>query len=178
MPYTSQQVESMKKLNGLVPLFLKKAERRYGNRDLNFTLIPTINFTNDDPELQRMPDSWSIQIKLHNDCLDDLQKGLFQLGHEIVHVISPSMTLGGSTVLEEGIACYNSLLESSVYNYDSSNKYSSALNGYQRLLDLVGPNWIKNFRNRCCLQIHQIGKQRLFDATGDDILSAELGEKF
>lgn len=91
---------------------LKFAEDRYGRRDLNWTLLGV--------DLARIPAPQifyagpndgrkHIVIQLTASVATDEKQALFQLGHEVVHTLSPIGLNERSSVLEEGIATYNSL---------------------------------------------------------------------
>jgi len=91
---------------------LKFAEDRYGRRDLNWTLLGV--------DLARIPAPQIFYAGIHDGRKDiviqltasaatDEKQALFQLGHEVIHTLSPIGLDAQSNVLEEGIATYNSI---------------------------------------------------------------------
>ncbi len=91
---------------------LSFAESRYGPRDINWTLLG-VEFTS-----LNAPQVWypifngvgkSIIIQLTKSAATDETQALFQLSHEVVHLLTPAGPGALATVLEEGLATYNSL---------------------------------------------------------------------
>jgi hypothetical protein len=87
-------------------------ESRYGPRDRNWTILGVEFTTNDSPQV------WyptfdgindGVIVQLTRSAATDETRALFQLSHEVVHLLSPAGPNGRATVLEEGLATYNSL---------------------------------------------------------------------
>ncbi len=91
---------------------LKMAEELYGRRDHGWTLLGVEFSDNGQPQVW-YPGSGegrsNVVIQLTEGAAKDYTVAMFQLAHEVVHVLSPNGTRG-ATVLEEGLASYFSLL--------------------------------------------------------------------
>jgi hypothetical protein len=86
------------------------------------------------------------QVELYRKALDDRKDGIFQLSHEVVHLISPIEQTAGNEVnyLEEGMATYFSkiITERDTHDYDiftaalaKSPKYLKAYLLYLSLIE-------------------------------------------
>jgi len=91
---------------------LRFAEARYGTRDRNWTLLG-VEFTS-----RSTPQVWyptfdgvgeTIIIQLSRSAATDETRALFQLSHEVVHLLSPAGPGAQASVLEEGLATLTSL---------------------------------------------------------------------
>lgn len=91
---------------------LRYAETRYGPRDRNWTLLG-VEFTS-----EGSPQVWyptfdgigdSVIVQLTRSAATDETRALFQLAHEALHLLSPAGPGARASVLEEGLATYNSL---------------------------------------------------------------------
>jgi hypothetical protein len=88
-------------------LFLREAEKLAGPRDRSWTILG-VEFFGEERE-GAVPHNWypgncgQIAIRLTHDVAKDFPRAIFQLAHEVVHLISPS---GGRQALnlEEGFA--------------------------------------------------------------------------
>ncbi len=91
---------------------LNFAEQRYGKRDLNWTLLG-VDFANIPRPQIFYAGAYSgrqdVVIQLTAAAARDEKQALFQLGHEVMHVLSPIGPTVTASVLEEGIATYNSI---------------------------------------------------------------------
>ena len=91
---------------------LRFVETRYGPRDRNWTLLG-VEFTSRDspqvwyPTFDGIGDS--VIVQLTRSASTDETRALFQLSHEVVHLLSPAGPGAQASVLEEGLATYNSL---------------------------------------------------------------------
>lgn len=91
---------------------LRFAEARYGTRDRSWTLLG-VEFTSRDtpqvwyPTFDGIGDT--IIIQLSRSAATDETRALFQLAHEVVHLLSPAGPGAQASVLEEGLATYTSL---------------------------------------------------------------------
>ncbi len=91
---------------------LQYAEERYGRRDHNWTLLGVDLANISVPQIfyasvyQGRKD---IVIQLTASAATDEKQALFQLGHEVIHTLSPIGPDRKTGVLEEGLATYNSI---------------------------------------------------------------------
>ena len=91
---------------------LKFAEDRYGRRDLDWTLLGVDLARVSAPQIfyaGAHGGRKDIVIQLTESAATDEKRALFQLGHEVIHVLSPIGPDLDSSILEEGIATYNSI---------------------------------------------------------------------
>jgi hypothetical protein len=91
---------------------LQFAEQRYGQRDLNWTLLGVDFAQLNAPQIFYAgiyDGRKDIVIQLTANAARDEKRALFQLAHEVIHTLSPIGPDARSSVLEEGIATYNSL---------------------------------------------------------------------
>lgn len=113
-PFTTQRVGSAYTwtLTSKLAQILRAAEQRYGQRNHQWTLLG-IEFTRDKqpqvwyPYAQQGEQFMIVQLTQAARCNPEI--ALFQLSHEVIHLLSP---LGGKTpsnVFEEGLASYFSL---------------------------------------------------------------------
>ena len=86
------------------------AEEQFGERDLSWSLIPPV-FGCENPRIF-YPDHVSLKlvmIKLGRGAREKWTKVLFQLAHEVIHLLNPNRPDPGecpvATYLEEGVAC-------------------------------------------------------------------------
>ena len=123
---------------------LRFTESRYGKRDRNWKLLG-VEFTSNDAPQVWYPTfdgiSDTIIIQLTRGAATDETRALFQLAHEVTHLLSPGGPGALATVLEEGLATYNSLdymraigdpLEPS---YINAPRYERAYRAVRRLSD-------------------------------------------
>jgi len=91
---------------------LRFIEDRYGKRDRNWTLLG-VEFTSQDAPQVWYPTfdgvSETVIIQLTRGAATNETQALFQLAHEVVHLLSPTGPGAHASVLEEGLATYNSL---------------------------------------------------------------------
>jgi len=91
---------------------LRFIEMRYGKRDRNWTLLG-VEFTSEDGPQVWYPTydgiSETIIIQLTKSAATNETQALFQLAHEVFHLLSPTGPGTRASVLEEGLATYNSL---------------------------------------------------------------------
>lgn len=83
--------------------FLKEAETLYGDRTKDF-VYGGIEFNETGPRIWFPYNRYTV-IQLTPDTANDLSKGIFQLSHEVVHLLSP-LGKNETNVLEEGLATY------------------------------------------------------------------------
>ena len=88
------------------------AEQRYGRRDLNWTLLGVDFARVHLPQIFYVGHSSGrkdIVVHLTAEAAIDEKNALFQLAHEVVHTLSPIGPHVPASVLEEGVATYNSI---------------------------------------------------------------------
>lgn len=136
-------------------LLLAQTEAMYGERDRRWVLGPTACFGDRPwcPAADIPGFAPTVTVVLSESAKFDADEALFQLGHEVVHLLSPHKSRS-ARMLEEGLATWNSLFMpvyseprvrmkfiSNISSRISSN-YTVALAAYCHLvagrLDLVG----------------------------------------
>ena len=168
---------------------LREAEKRYGERDKKWTILG-VEFT-----AEKQPQVWYpysgdnenfiiVQLTQHASCND--KKALFQLSHEVIHLLSPAGGNVESTVLEEGLATYFSIQYLKQQGFDispdyiSSTSYQDAYAAVETLYNTYdnADSLIEQLR----LEYSTLGlnKQQIMDViTGiDDGLAERLSAKF
>ena len=114
---------------------LHEAERSFGQRNKDYTILGIELADIKQPQIWFPGDCRHIIIQLTEDCINDMDKALFQLAHETIHCLEPNK-YGSTTVLEEGLATYFSM------NYNGINDdsvidlepYKLAYHNVKRLL--------------------------------------------
>lgn len=129
---------------------LKQAESLFGQRDMSYTILGVEFYHLPRPQVWYPGACKHISIQLTVNCLTDINDGVFQLAHEIVHCLSPTGGQNHANVLEEGIATYFSVdytANNGHGNYSNINdpKYQNAYNLYGQLI-AIDPNIIKKVR--------------------------------
>ena len=112
-------------LTSRVAQALKEAEKHYGKRDKSWTILG-VEFTSKGQPQVWYPYSGDnekfiiVQLTQQASCND--KEALFQLSHEVIHLLSPA---GGekTTVLEEGLATYFSIQFVRQQGYEISADY-------------------------------------------------------
>jgi len=89
-------------LTSLLSKFLVEAERRYGPRDPSYTPLG-IEFCRDGPMVWYPGDRRHISIMLSESASTDPARAIFQLAHEVVHLLSPT-GVRNAPIFEEGLA--------------------------------------------------------------------------
>lgn len=126
---------------------LKNAEKRYGKRDPSWTLLG-VEFTN-----LNQPEIWypffsdgrkHLIIQLTKSASKNEKEALFQLSHEVIHLLSPAGK-AHSSVFEEGLATYFSIANMQALNYDIDEHYISQKK-YRKAYQLID-NLYKSFPN-------------------------------
>jgi len=126
---------------------LHNAEKRYGERDKSWTILG-IEFSN-----LNQPEIWypalsegrkHVIVQLTKKASQDKKSALYQLSHEVIHLLSPAGK-DGSTVFEEGLAVYFAITNLQAMNYDISERYISGKK-YKQAYKLID-NLYKNFDN-------------------------------
>jgi hypothetical protein len=126
---------------------LQNAEKRYGKRDPSWTLLG-VEFTN-----LNQPEIWypfisdgrqHLIIQLTKSASKNEKEALFQLSHEVIHLLSPAGK-EHSSVFEEGLATYFSIENMKALNYDIDERYISQKK-YQQAYQLID-HLYKSFPN-------------------------------
>ena len=82
---------------------LRTAEEKYGPRDYTYTILG-VEFNQDGhPRIWYPEDCKNVVIQISMDCINNLNRAVFQVAHEAIHCLCPT---GRNTanVLEEGLA--------------------------------------------------------------------------
>lgn len=83
---------------------LELAQSQFGPRDKSYTILG-VEFIDGRPKIWYPCNCNNIIIQLGKPCLSEPDRACFQLAHETIHLLSP--TIGqNSNVLEEGLAAY------------------------------------------------------------------------
>lgn len=82
---------------------LKSAEEKYGLRDYSYTILG-VEFNQDGhPRIWYPGACKHIAIQVSMNCIDDINRAVFQVAHEAIHCLSPTGKMSAN-VLEEGLA--------------------------------------------------------------------------
>lgn len=82
---------------------LRTAEDKYGQRDYTYTILG-VEFNQDGhPRIWFPGNCKNVIIQISLNCINDLNRAVFQVAHEAVHCLSPTGTKDAN-VLEEGLA--------------------------------------------------------------------------
>jgi len=89
-------------LTSLLSTMLTDAEQMFGTRDMTYTPVG-IEFYGDRPKVWYPGTNKHISIILTDSAREDPPQAVFQLAHEVVHILSPT---GGANapVVEEGLS--------------------------------------------------------------------------
>lgn len=151
----------------LIPKYLEEAEAMFGRKtEYNFD---TVRYAPDNSpetiisESAMMALETAFEVKLSPHAESDKNKGIFQLSHEVVHLLSPiNYAIDGSmNFLEEGMAVYFSqvVTERETGDLDivktivSKPDYQTALDLYKELIK-TEPNAVKKLRQLCPIIAH------------------------
>lgn len=139
-------------------LYLGRAEAQFGLRDQSWTFIG-VGFHKNGPHIwfPEWHERW-VQIQLNSNCQQSLDQALYQLAHEVIHLLSPNKHTPAN-MLEEGLAVKFSIEEpqfsSEQYRKNatdyiltdpSASQYGNAYRLVERLLQLR-PNAIQRLRS-------------------------------
>jgi hypothetical protein len=82
---------------------LMTAEEKYGPRDNTYTILG-IEFNQDEhPRIWYPENRKNVIIQISMNCLNDLNRAVFQVAHETIHCLCPT-GVNRANVLEEGLA--------------------------------------------------------------------------
>jgi hypothetical protein len=87
---------------------LSEAEELYGRRDMNWTPIGVEFFASSVPHIWFPGNRNHVAVRLTLAAQYDLNEALWQLAHEIVHILGP-VEMGKANNLEEGVATHFAL---------------------------------------------------------------------
>jgi len=68
---------------------LRTAEERYGKRDHSYTILG-VEFSQDGPQIWYPGNCKNIIIQISMNCIDDINRAVFQVAHEAIHCLSPT----------------------------------------------------------------------------------------
>jgi len=118
---------------------LNIAEEKYGPRDQSYTLLG-VEFNQDDhPRIWYPGNCKHIIIQISMNCINDFNRAVFQVAHEVIHCLSP-MGNKSAIVLEEGLANlfaieYTSTHGNGVWS-SVDQKYTDASDLVQQLISI------------------------------------------
>jgi hypothetical protein len=149
-------------------IFLSLAEQQFGKRDYSFTILGVEIANADYPEVRYPGGLLHVVVSLSRECQTDVNRALFQLAHEAVHLLSPP-TRETVTVLEEGLATAfaNDISAQLKLNYHTSSavNYVQAMQAARKLL-AMDSQVIKKLREQ---------SPKISDISAEDIRRAVPG---
>ena len=97
---------TLKILNVKLGSILNIAEEKYGTRDMSYSILG-ISYTDlDHPHIWfPFDDSKYVGIRVMDTCKENINQGLYQLAHEVIHCLCPHPGINAN-VLEEGLATH------------------------------------------------------------------------
>jgi hypothetical protein len=127
---------------------LNEAETRFGPRDEKWTPVG-IEFCGDIPKVWYPGNRNHISIMLTDNAREDSRQALFQLSHEVVHLLAPTGN-NSTLIIEEGLATSFSTEISVRYGLDLHYDVPSYVNAQRlvRVLVEAHPEGIKRIRER------------------------------
>jgi hypothetical protein len=155
---------------------LQEAEKRFGERDKSYSILG-VEFNQDGhPRIWYPGDCKNIVIQISLSCINDLNRAVFQVSHELIHCLSPT-GIKSANCLEEGLANLFSI----EYTRDnrhgiwtsSDPKYTAASKLVEELF-AIDNDIIKKVRN-IIPTISLIDKETLIKANSS--IPEELAEK-
>lgn len=171
---------------------LTEAEKRYGKRDMSWTLAG-VEFTNEAQPKVWYPFSYDggrfILVQLTQGTVCDEKRALFQLAHEVIHLLSPAGPGEATTVFEEGLATYFSIQYAQEQGVDISPNYISS-EKYSKAYDAIAALYASDNNDLIDRQIRQLRKKKaslaMLTKTDikahfpqiDDALAGYLAEEF
>jgi hypothetical protein len=113
---------------------LRTAESKYGDRDKSYTLLGVEFTTLGNPQIWYPGNCNHIAIQITIECLQDMNRAVFQMAHEAVHCLCPTGT-ARANYLEEGLACYFSIEYTKEHGHGVNWSYVGIK--YQKALEYV-----------------------------------------
>ncbi len=89
-------------LTSLLSTMLSDAEQLFGPRDITYTPVG-IEFSGDRPQIWYPGTNKHVSIILTDDAREDPAQAIFQLAHEVMHLLSPT-GMANAPVVEEGLS--------------------------------------------------------------------------
>lgn len=124
-----------------------EAEERFGERDPSY-FYAGHEFVDGNPGTWYPGNRHHIIIQLSKECINDFDRALYQLSHEVIHLLGPTTGCNANN-LEEGLATWFS---EEYCRRETGRTISAGMPCYQRASDLVqrmlreNPNCIKAMR--------------------------------
>ena len=145
--------------------YLREAERRFGERNTKWTILG-IEFFGDIPQIWFPYNEKLVSIILTDAASADPNEALFEIAHEVIHLLEPTIR-SPTSVFEEGLA---TLFAHDISVRDGLGRWSSQpsyLAAEKELKDLIAlhPDAVNDVRS-------QLTKRTFFDLTESDILAA------
>ena len=142
---------------------LRRAEEQFGQRDNAYTILG-VEFFGNNPMIWFPGNCKHVVVQLSVDCLNDLPRACYQLGHECIHLLAPTGKQDAN-MLEEGLATlYGENYATEWFNTPrdcGGRNYERAKRLTQKALS-TNPTFIREIR-QC--------KPCFCDITPDDIIS-------
>lgn len=116
---------------------LRTAEEKYGPRDYTYTILGVEFNLDGHPRIWYPENCKNIIIQISLNCINDINRAVFQVAHEAIHCLCPTGTKSAN-VLEEGLANlfsieYTLANENGVWS-SNSQKYTEASELVKQLL--------------------------------------------
>ena len=112
---------------------LNEAEKLYGERDRNFTILGIEIANISQPQIFLSGnDKKNVTIQITENCINNIGQATFQVAHEAIHCLCPKVHRS-STYLEEGLATYFSIY----YTAKIGDPYSMPNPKYFKSYELV-----------------------------------------
>lgn len=104
---------------------LAYAEARYGKRDMSWTLLGVEFAATEAPQVwyPNFGNGKNIVIQITEPTARNEKQALFQLSHEVVHLLSPTGPDLNASVFEEGLAAFNSVQYTRDAGFEISSSY-------------------------------------------------------
>lgn len=143
--------------------YLREAERRYGVRNMEWTILG-MEFCGDIPCVWFPNNEKLISIMLTKRAASDWQEALFQISHEVIHLLEPAH-VAPTNVFEEGLATLFSHEMSAKDQLGKTSQQASYLEAEKLLKDLL------NTDSHAIQRLRQTRKP-FFNLGPDDVLRA------
>jgi hypothetical protein len=144
--------------------YLREAERRHGQRNMEWTILG-IEFSGTIPHVWFPYTEKLVSVMLTESAALDPNRALFQLAHEVVHLLEPS-PLTPTTVFEEGLATMFSheiCTREQIAMHSDIPSYLAAEAALKDLLAIY-PDAVRTIR--------KVIRRPFVDLTSDEILQA------
>ena len=111
-------------------------EQLFGPRDKTYTILGIEIANIEQPQIWFPANNGNVIIQITPDCLNDMDKAIFQIAHEAIHCLNPKIA-GTATLLEEGLATWFSQHYTAKCGYNivpNIDKYIKAMIYVEKLL--------------------------------------------